>query len=527
MDPPGGLNPVSGRRAHWLPGLPALWKFIAVQHPRLLASISWLLIGSASIFYLVSLPYRYWQLHNLEFAVRSPADVLRGANPLAVGEALSTLHLSTTLYAGMTLAIEVLYTFTFVVIGYLIFYNHHAQHFRWITFLALTMFGVGSAGTTSGISNALPALASADYIVHNLGWLLITAFIFVFPNGRFVPSWAGYVFLTFAIWQLSWMILPGSPLNPLTWSPGVTLFVWMLLYGGMVLAQVYRYQNVSDEAERHQTRWVLYGMILTIWLSVAINIPNVFLSAVPRERELAHLYSLIYSPLTLFAVLLTPLSIGAAILKRRLWDIDLIINRTMVYVPLTAILAGLYTASIRLFQAIFGNITGNRSDAAVVITTLILASAFTPLKNWLQGRVDRAFKETPQRTRAFSEYSVRLEAAVVVLDPAAVAERFLELILNDKIATGACLRWTDASGQMNEIHAGNQGGQGGTQISISIERQATWRGELVLYMPTRGRNISTAELRELRQGMQSFAHLLSLHDHPHIRRAIRPRLKKN
>jgi hypothetical protein len=105
----------------------------------------------------------------------------------------------------------------------------------------------------------------------------------------------------------------------------------------------------------------------------------------------------------MLAVTLVPISAGIAILRYRLYDIDVLINRTFVYGSLVAILAGLYAASIQLFKAIFVALTGDESDAAIVITTLILATTFTPIKNRLEEIAKRRFKEpeeAPAETKA-------------------------------------------------------------------------------------------------------------------------------
>ena len=78
--------------------------------------------------------------------------------------------------------------------------------------------------------------------------------------------------------------------------------------------------------------------------------------------------------------------------RYRLYEIDHLISRTLVYVPLTALLAGLYAATVTLLQRLFQSLTGDRSDAAIIISTLILASVFTPLRKWLEGIVERRFK---------------------------------------------------------------------------------------------------------------------------------------
>jgi hypothetical protein len=86
---------------------------------------------------------------------------------------------------------------------------------------------------------------------------------------------------------------------------------------------------------------------------------------------------------------LLPIAAALAITRYRLFGIDLIISRTLVYVPMMAILSGMYTASIAVFQRIFVAVTGESSDAPLVITIFLVAAAFTPVRKWLEGLVDR------------------------------------------------------------------------------------------------------------------------------------------
>src|SRR5205814_8583727 len=91
-------------------------------------------------------------------------------------------------------------------------------------------------------------------------------------------------------------------------------------------------------------------------------------------------------------LLLVPVAVGIAVTRYRLYQIDHLISRTLVYVPLTAVLAGLYAATVTLLQRTFQSVTGNSSDAAIIISTLILASVFTPIRKWLEAIVERRFK---------------------------------------------------------------------------------------------------------------------------------------
>jgi hypothetical protein len=96
-----------------------------------------------------------------------------------------------------------------------------------------------------------------------------------------------------------------------------------------------------------------------------------------------------------------PIAIAVAVLRYRLYDIDVVINRTLVWLGLIGVLGGTYAAVIALLQRLFVELTGNTSDAAVILTTLILAGLFTPIRKTLESAVDLRFK--PRRVQALAD----------------------------------------------------------------------------------------------------------------------------
>jgi hypothetical protein len=118
--------------------------------------------------------------------------------------------------------------------------------------------------------------------------------------------------------------------------------------------------------------------------------------------------------------------VAVAVVRDGLYEIEWLLNRTLVYVPLTAILAGLYAAAVTLFQRLFLALTGTQSDAALVLSTLALAAAFTPLKNGVQAAVDARFKNAPDPTARLRALGERVQADFSVVDPDRLAGRLLE-----------------------------------------------------------------------------------------------------
>src|SRR5437899_5035243 len=137
----------------------------------------------------------------------------------------------------------------------------------------------------------------------------------------------------------------------------------------------------AGEEEREQIKWFAFAGALVLF-SFLMQAAARFVPSLAGPSDFV----------ASLAVAALPAAVGIAILRYHLYDIDLIINRTVVYVLLTAALGGLYTASLALFQRLFVATTGQGSDLAIVLTLFVLATVFTPIKNTLQERVDHRIK---------------------------------------------------------------------------------------------------------------------------------------
>jgi hypothetical protein len=191
-----------------------------------------------------------------------------------------------------------------------------------------------------------------------------------------------------------------------------------------VVSLVVRFRRAHGD-ESAQLRWIVYAALL---LPFGLFLAFVFPSKVSEVVTISGLGAI-------------PVAAGIAILRYRLYDIDLIINRTLVYGSLTAILAGLYTASISLSQRVFVALTGEKSDAAVVLTTLLVAAAFTPVKGRLQAIVDRRFKETPDRIRMLKALAQQAQSVAQIIDARRLVRRTLEEAVAVFDSTGGALFW--------------------------------------------------------------------------------------
>ncbi len=244
-------------------------------------------------------------------------------------------------------------------------------------------------------------------------------------------------------------------------DPWAYIDIWGIGYrfaalGALVFLATMLYRaRASAEAEvRRQARIVLFFSLLAftpvvIWLTAPLFDLSMAFNA----------------PLLLLPMLLFPLGIGLAILRYRLWAVDQLVNRTLVYATLTALLAGLYTASIGLSQRLFVAITGEKSDAAIVMTTLIVASAFTPAKTWLQAFVDRQFKEERQGHQALRALTQRVQAFTEMTDARRLAERLLHEVVSDLQAETGMVRLREGD------------------VLRRVATSGAWRGEARMSIP--------------------------------------------
>lgn len=242
-------------------------------------------------------------------------------------------------------------------------------------------------------------------LLRALGPMALLIFLYLFPDGRFIPRWTRA--LAAAIVVLS---LVTQPFGPLVMPDPFSFLLWIGFLGSGVIAQIHRYRRVSSPAQRQQTKWVVFG-VTAMGLGVA---GASVLGEVVRVRnqsgaQLAVL-ELISGTIALCALLLLPLSIGIAILRYRLWDIDILINRTLVYGALSASIAAVYV----LVVGTLGALLQARGDMAIsLLATALVALLVQPVRDGLQRSVNRLmYGERDDPYAVLARLGQRLEATL-------------------------------------------------------------------------------------------------------------------
>jgi hypothetical protein len=274
-----------------------------------------------------------------------------------------------------------------VGIGILIFWRKPNDRMAWVTSVFLL---VGLETSVSDVlANALPLWWFPTRILALIGSATFALFVYLFPSGAFVPRWTRWLAL---IWTLAFVGVSLFPHTVLDINQSVgTAAIFITVFSlTIILAQVYRYRRVSNATERLQTKWVfaaialsLAGIIVGLALVVGIGGTD------NRPTPMSPLYLMADLAFSASAYLL-PVSIGIAVLRYHLWDIDVIIRKTLVYSVLTGLLALIYFGGVVLVQQLTRSITAS-SDLAIAVSTLIIAALFFPLRRRVQNAIDRRF----------------------------------------------------------------------------------------------------------------------------------------
>ena len=242
------------------------------------------------------------------------------------------------------------------------------------------------------------------------GWLwmlfvgLIVFLLLLFPTGR-LPSrrWRPFAWVSVAVISaaVTWssIISPDVGFN----APPSPVQLAVLLLGGVAAGSVIVGRRNARGVERQQIKWLIYvGPLFFIAAGLHIGFYYFWLAGGSWGLWASYL-------LVAVGGLSGPIAVGIAILRYRLYDIDLFINRTLVYGSLTATLVALYFGGIVVLQRLFVLLTGQRSTLAVVASTLVIAALFNPLRRSIQSLIDRRFyRNKYDAARALEAFSVKL-----------------------------------------------------------------------------------------------------------------------
>jgi hypothetical protein len=344
------------------------------------------------------------------FVISVPARYAQLASPTAgVRAALAELGLSAGGYALYNVTLDAVFVSVFAVVAIVIFWRRSDDPMALLVATMLVVWGPlnGLFVLTGATEGMYPALqATLGRLVTFIGYVAWMLFFYLFPSGRFVPRWTRWLALLygvafFGLWNF-------TPFGPPSWPPLLFNAAVLVVWGSFPMAQLYRYIYVSDRIQRQQTKWVVFGVAIAIVGALTTIFTVGAAVDLPSERVGAKMLSMLL--MDSFGLLI-PLSLGVAVLRARLFDIDVVINRTLVYGSLSVMLALVYLGGVATTQALFGTLTGQEQQPqlAIVISTLVIAALFNPLRHRIQFFIDRRFYRSKYDARKTLEaFSAKL-----------------------------------------------------------------------------------------------------------------------
>lgn len=323
---------------------------------------------------------------------------------------------------------------------------------------------------------------------------LIMILLAVFPDGRFVPRWTR--------WLLPMMLL----LAPITASQTFSgrqsfseplsspLIIgayagWVLIVLVLVRGQIYRYRNVSTRQQRQQTKWVVYGFFVMIGLFAIGSGPWSYALSLPPGTTMPWWLPPAEST-WIIALAILPIALTVSIVRYRLYDLDLLINRTLVYGGLTAAVVGLYVLVVGALSTLF---QAQENLFIALVATGLVAVLFQPLRQRLQRWANRVvYGDRDEPFEALARLGRRLEGT---FSPEMVYPTIVETVAQTlKLPYAAIAVKRGEEFEIAEVHGSN----GQEPVVYPMTHQGEVIGQLLVGRRTPGEDFSPADERILR-----------------------------
>ncbi|HZS88250.1 MAG TPA: histidine kinase [Chloroflexota bacterium] len=462
----------------------------------IVARVAWGLAAALVLaLFLASLPP---YLAHLQTICLHPPCLAQQLTPRSA-HALQDAGLTVATYAALAAALTLGAAVVWLLLGGLLLWRRSDDGMAVLVAFLLVVGGASNGLNPSSAPSPVSGTTPANLLTFLFSVAIVVVFA-LFPSGRFVPHWARWLIPAFLLNSVPYTLFPGWYARLPGWISALGLldFVGCILL--LVLAQVYRYRRVSTALQRQQTRWIL----VTFGAGVALLLGGSLL-----ERLIPSLAGSLYDPVlasvNALGSLLFPLALVVAILRYRLWDIDLLINRTLVYGALTASVAGLYILVVGYLGALFR--TGGNLLVSLLATGIV-AVLFQPLRGWLQRSVNRLlYGQRDEPYAVVARLGRRLESA---LAPEAVLPTMVDTVAQAlKLPYVAILLQRGAEAETAAIY--------GTPVDQPVVLPLTYHsevvGQLALGPRRRGDAFSPADqrlLEDLARQLAPAAHAVRL-----------------
>lgn len=371
----------------------ALAAAVSRSHLIIVAWFMWTLLTAAALaLFVAAIPALYSE---------------RSAPPEAVQAGLVQLQFSVGSYATAYTLIQTGFALVCLTVAAVIVWRRRDDGMALFTSLLLVLLATTNHPNMRALTELYPILSIPATLGVFLAFAASILFLFLFPDGRFVPRRLLIpVSASMMVLLLAWL-LPDSSLAEPSSLAGVLAVVG---YGTGVVAQGYRYRCISGPVQRQQARWLVFGAGAAVATLLVLALATFLFPPLTQPGVPALAWDVVAYTAATLAGLLIPLCVAAAILRHRLWDIDLIINRTLIYGALTISVSGLYILVVGGLGVL---LQGRGSLVLSLLATGLVAVVFAPLRERLQRSVNRLmYGEREDPYHVLARLSQRLEAAL-------------------------------------------------------------------------------------------------------------------
>lgn len=322
-------------------------------------------------------------------------------------QAIEGLGLSLGFYAVYLVALASIFAGVCLVLAAVIVWRAQDRMALFVAF-ALVLFGVTMPQAPQTVATANPVWSWLFQSVGFLGFASIVLFINLFPSGRFMPRWTRWA-------AVVWIVVAGQGIffSDSLSNAGLSVLNtlgFMGAAGASLGALVYRYRRRADLIQRQQIKWVVFGIAAALGVALGVALLSIIFPIFSESKPSGLLSKLLFPSIFTLAFLLIPISVAVAILRYRLWDIDVVINRTLVYGALTVCVVGIYVLIVGYLGMLFQ--TGDNLLVSLIATGLV-AVLFQPLRERLQRGVNRLmYGERDDPYGVLSRLGRRLEATL-------------------------------------------------------------------------------------------------------------------
>jgi signal transduction histidine kinase len=453
--------------------------------------------------FIISIPINYERLSSVcQTGPCSPGEL----SPATI-QALNDIGVPPDTLIQITIGMDIFFAVIYTASAILIFVRKPNDLLTIFVTIMLVTFGLATfSNQIQGLAVLAPQWSWLTKAIEMIGNCAIVVFFFVFPTGRFVPRKSEFIAAAWVLFQLPRYYFPDSSLNLLPSHPVLynALFTAGILSG--ILSQIYRYWRVSNSTDRLQTKWVVFGTAIGVGGYIITRLVSLFLSD-PSGRDLfINLTLLVVSNLFM---LLLPISISIAVLRYRLWDINPIINRALVYGALSASTIAFYIFAVGFFSNYF-----RQSRANFILSFLatgVIAFLFEPLRESLQRTVNRLmYGERDDPATILARLSRRIEGAIA---PDSVLPTIVETLTQNLRLPYAAITLYEEDGEPRVVSS--LGLPLAELIHLPLTYQTERVGELSLAPRAPGESFSTADMNLLNiiaQQAGAAGHALRLTD---------------